>query len=96
MFEGLFSTTIWLNVTSIFAIIYAIYLCGKSDDKLIKGSGVTPIPLIIILLTIIYIGTRPLWCYSDSGLYSQMFNLVQSGYWPKIPGDDKDPFWFFF
>lgn len=95
MFEGLFSTTIWLNVTSIFAIIYAIYLCSKTDDKLIKGSGVTPIPLIIILISIIYIGTRPLWCYSDSGLYSQMFKLVQSGYWPKIPGDDKEPFWFF-
>lgn len=95
MFEGLFSTTIWLNVTSIFAIIYAIYLCSKTDDKLIKGRSVTPIPLIIILFSIIYIGTRPLWCYSDSGLYSQMFNLVQSGYWPKIPGDDKEPFWFF-
>lgn len=94
MFPSIFSTTIWLNVTSIFALLYAIYLCSKNDNKLIKGSNITPIPLIIIILTIIYIGTRPLWCYSDSGLYSLMFNLVQSGYWPAIPGDDKEPFWF--
>ena len=95
MFEGLFSTTIWLNITSIFALLYAIYLCSKSDNKLISGSNVTPISLVIILLSIIYIGTRPLWCYSDSKLYSTMFNLVKSGVWPKIPGDEGEPFWFF-
>lgn len=95
MFEGLFSTTIWLNVTSIFALLYAIFLCSKSDNNLIRGSNITPIPFIIVLLSIIYIGTRPLWCYSDSWLYSTMFNLVKSGVWPKIPGDEAEPFWFY-
>lgn len=95
MFEGLFSTTIWLNVTSIFALLYAIFLCSKSDNNLIRGSNITPIPFVIVLLSIIYIGTRPLWCYSDSWLYSTMFNLVKSGVWPKIPGDEGESFWFY-
>lgn len=93
MFPSIFSTTIWLNVTSIIALLYAIYLCSKNDNKLIKGNNITPFPLIIIILTIIYIGTRPITCYADTWLYTTMFNLVQSGYWSELPGIGKEPFW---
>ena len=92
MFEGLFSTTIWLNITSILALLYAIFLCSKSDNKLISGGNLTLSPIIIILFSVIYIGTRPIWCYADTGLYTLIFNLVQNGYWPALPGDTTEPF----
>ena len=95
MFTGLFSTTIWLNVTSIFAILYAIYLCSKSDTKLLKGSEINIISIILVVLTTIYIGTRPIWCYADTQLYTTMFNLVQTGYWSELPNADNEPFWSF-
>lgn len=95
MFPSIFSTTIWLNVTSIFASLYAIYLCSKSDKNLFKGNNIIVISLIIILLVTIYIGTRPTWCYSDTFLYTTIFNLIQCGIWPSLPGDITEPFWGF-
>ena len=88
-----FSTTIWLNVTSIFAILYAIYLCGLGDNKLIKGGSISFQSITIILLTTIYIGTRPITSYADTNLYTMMFNLVQSGVWSELPGIATEPFW---
>ena len=93
--SSIFSTTIWHNVTSIFAILYAIYLCSKSDTKLLKGNGINVISIAIIILTTIYIGTRPIWCYADTQLYTTMFNLVQIGYWSELPGVVNEPFWNF-
>ena len=40
MFASIFSTTIWLNVTSIFALLYAIYLCSVGNQKLLKGNNI--------------------------------------------------------
>ena len=68
MGTSFFSTTIWLNVTSIFAII---------------------------ILTFIYIGTRPIWCYVDTGLYTLIFNLVQNGTWDSLKSVESEPFWEF-
>ena len=93
MFPRIFSTTIWLNVTSIFALLYAIYLCSKSDNNLLKGNNTHILSVFIIILTTIYIGTRPITSYADTWLYTTMFNLVQSGYWSKLPGVEKEPFW---
>ena len=93
--SSIFSTTIWLNVTSIFAILYAIYLCSKSDTKLLKGNGINIISIAIVILTTIYIGTRPIWCYADTQLYTTMFNLVQTGYWSELPDVAREPFWSF-
>ena len=93
--SSIFSTTIWLNVTSIFAILYAIYLSSKSDNKLLKGSGINIISLIIITLTTIYIGTRPVWCYADTKLYTTIFTLVQNGNWSELPSVAIEPFWTF-
>ena len=93
--SSIFSTTIWLNVTSIFAILYAIYLCSKSDAKLLRGNRINIISITIVILTTIYIGTRPIWCYADTELYTTMFNLVQTGYWSELPNADNEPFWSF-
>lgn len=95
METGIFSTTIWLNVTSIFAILYAFFLCTKSNNNLIKGSQTTLLPIIIIIFTTVYIGTRPIWCYADTHLYTLMFNLVQSGVWESLKGEGKEPLWDF-
>ena len=95
MFTGLFSTTIWLNVTSIFAILYAIYLCSKSDNKLIRGTSINLTSIIFVMLVTIYIGTRPITSYGDTYLYTLEFNLVQSGEWPDFKTGDKEPFFNF-
>ena len=89
----IFSTTIWLNVTSIFALLYAIYLCSKSDYKLIKGTSVSFPSIVTVILATIYIGTRPITSYADTNLYTMMFNLVQSGVWSELPGIATEPFW---
>lgn len=91
----LFSTTIWLNVTSIFALLYAIYLCSRSDSQLLKGNSIYIVSLITIFLTTVYIGTRPITSYADTWLYTLMFNLVQSGVWSELPGIATEPFWQF-
>lgn len=93
MFSGFFSTTIWLNVTSIIAILYAIYLCSKTDDKLLNGSSINIISIITVLLVTIYIGTRPITKYADTHLYTMIFNLVQSGVWKELPTVATEPFW---
>lgn len=93
MRTGIFSTTIWLNITSIFTIIYAFYICTKSNNNLIKGCSISLFPILIVILTTIYIGTRPTWCYSDTGLYTTMFNLVQSGVWSELKNVDTEVFW---
>lgn len=93
--SSVFSTIIWLNATSIISLCYAIYLSCKSDNKLLKGSSISFISLLLIILSIIYIGTRPIWCYSDTGLYTMIFNLVQSGHWSKLPSDSIEPVWSF-
>lgn len=93
--SSIFSTTIWLNVTSILALLYAIYLCSKSDNKLIQGNNIYFISIVTIVLTTIYIGTRPITCYCDTILYTMMFNLVQSGIWSELPGVATEPFWTF-
>ncbi len=93
MFASIFSTTIWLNVTSIFALLYAIYLCSVGNQKLLKGNNVYIASISIIILTTIYIGTRPITCYADTWLYTMMFNLVQSGYWSELPETATEPIW---
>lgn len=93
--SAIFSTTIWLNITSILALLYAIYLCSRSDNKLIQGNKIYLISIVTIILTTIYIGTRPHWCYYDTGHYTLMFNLVQSGYFKEIPYSNIEPFWSF-
>lgn len=92
---GLFSTEIWLNITSIFALLYALYIIAKKDASLLRGSPMTFFSLLIISATIIYIGTRPIYCYGDSWLYTLVFNLVQNGTWAKLPGDNTEPFFSF-
>ncbi len=91
----IFSTTIWLNVTSIFALLYAIYLCSKSNKSLIIGSSISLISIIIVFITTIYIGTRPIRCYGDTHLYTTIFNLVQNNVWTELPSASTEPFWTF-
>lgn len=92
---ALFSTTIWHNATSILAILYALYLCSKTNNQLLQGNKQYSASIIIILVTTLYIGTRPITSYADTYLYTMMFNLVQSGIWSKIPEFTSEPFWRF-
>ena len=93
MVTGIFSTEIWINTICIIGLLYAFYLCTFSNDKLQKGNSNNFVTYIFVLLVTLYIGTRPLWCYTDTYLYTQMFNLVQSGEWSELPV--QEPFFDF-
>lgn len=66
-----------------------------SNKKLLRGTNNNFIPFLFVLFVTLYIGTRPLWCYADTQLYTTMFRLVQTGEWAEIPGDTTDPFFQF-
>ncbi len=67
----------------------------KSSNNLLRGSTSNIFSFIIILLVITYIGTRPIWCYSDTGLYTTIFNLVKNGVWSTVYGGQNETFWLF-
>lgn len=90
-----FSATLWLNSTAVLGIIYALYLFSKTDYTLVKEKNITFIPILIIIISILYIGTRPLWCYTDTALYTTIFKLVQTGIWNQLPGATQEPLWAF-
>lgn len=95
MLDGIFSTEIWLTTTTIIGLIYALFLMTYSSNKLLRGSSSNIFTLFIILFVIIYIGTRPIWCYSDTGLYTTIFNLVKNGIWDTVYGSSNESFWLF-
>lgn len=66
-----------------------------SNKKLLRGTNNNVIPFLFIFIVTIYIGTRPIWCYVDTNLYTQIFNLVQSGQWVEIKGYSIEPFFSF-
>lgn len=82
---GFFSTTIWLNVTSLLALFYAIYISSLSNEKLLYQKQNNVFSIIILIISIIYIGTRPIWCYADTYGYTYIYNAVKFGYWSELP-----------
>lgn len=95
LFRSIFSTDIWINAISIIGVFFAIYLCILTNKQLLRGNKNIIIPAIFVAFVTLYIGTRPLWRYADTGLYTMIFNLVQTGTWPSIPGEGGSE-WFFF
>ncbi len=93
-FRSFFSTNIWINTTSIIGVFFAIYLCILTNKQFLRGNKNVIIPAIFVAFVTLYIGLRPLWCYSDTGLYTLEFNLVQSGAWAHLPNEDGSE-WFF-
>lgn len=74
-------------------MLYAIYLSTKSTDELIAGEKPSILSVLFMGLVAIYIGTRPLWCYADTNLYTMMFHLVQNGYWESFKDAEQEPIW---
>lgn len=95
MFQSVFSTEIWLNTTTIVGLLYAIYLTSLSNKKLLRGSNNNLLPTILVIIATLYIGTRPIWCYADTWLYTTIFNLVQSGAWVETKSIEDELFWNF-
>lgn len=92
MLTEYFSTTIWTNAISLIGLFYALYIMSVSNNKLLRGTNNNVIPFFIVILVTLYIGTRPIWCYADTHLYTQIFNLVQTGEWKMVKGFADDPF----
>lgn len=66
---------------------------SKNTESLLRGSNTPPLGIILMVSLVIYVGTRPLWCYTDSGLYSRIFRMVQSGEWNNLAQNPSE--WFF-
>lgn len=93
MLRAIFSADYWLIGSTIIGVIYALYLCSLSDKKLINGSSNNVAPWLIAVFVTLYIGTRPIWAYADTQLYTTMYNLLQRGIWTEVRGGDVEPFW---
>ena len=91
--EAIFSTYNWTIAITIIGVLYAIYLSTKSTDELIAGEKPSILSVLFMGLVAIYIGTRPLWCYADTNLYTMMFHLVQNGYWESFKDAEQEPIW---
>lgn len=87
-FRSFFSTQIWINTTSIIGVFFAIYLSILTNKQLLRGNKNVIIPAIFVILVTLYIGTRPLWCYCDTLLYTMIFDYVQSGIWESLPSEN--------
>ncbi len=92
MLTNYFSTGIWITAISLIGLLYAFYIMSCSNKKLLRGTNNNVIPFFFIFLVTLYIGTRPIWCYDDTHLYTQIFNLVQLGQWIEIKGFASEPF----
>lgn len=95
MFSDVFSTEIWTNTISIIGILYAVLLTARNNNKLINGTQSSIFTIIFIAIVTLYIGTRPIWCYADTQLYTTIFNLVQNGIWTDLKDLENEVFWAF-
>lgn len=91
--ETIFSTQIWTIGISVIGVLYAIFLSTLDNDTITEGRKPSIFPFIFVIFVTIYIGTRPLWCYADTWLYTTMFQLVQDGIWENFKDADREIFW---
>ena len=86
MIKEIFSDTNWFIAITIISSLYALYLAFISNKTLLRGSKINLYGFILTICAWIYIGFRPTWAYADTGLYTAMYRLVQSGMWeaPKV------------
>ncbi len=95
MLRSIFSTDNWMLATTIFSIVYAFFLMSQSRSQLIKGNKVHLFAWLAVIFVTLYIGTRPITCYADTALYTDMYDLVKRGVWDSVRGEDREPFWAF-
>lgn len=81
--------------STIIGVLYAFYLMSLPNSRLLKGTNNNVIPWILAIFVTIYIGTRPIWAYADTQLYTTMYNLLQKGIWTEVRGGEVEPFWAF-
>lgn len=93
MFKEIFSDDNWMIASSIIGVLYAFYLMSLPNKRLIKGTDNNLVPWIIAVFVTLYIGTRPIWAYADTQLYTTMYNLLKKGIWTEVRGGDIEPFW---
>lgn len=84
----IFSTENWVLVFFSLAAFYSWYLFGKKSTTFFRGSKDQYYGWILVTCTWLYIGTRPFWAYGDTWLYTKMFELVQTGRWESLSGEN--------
>lgn len=76
----------WAIFSMVLGMICSFYIMTKqSTELLMKATGANLLAWGIVIVSIIYIGLRPLWCYADTKLYTTVFNMVQSGEMTSLP-----------
>ena len=88
-----FSTEYWLYAIITITAICFVSNVSQSSDRVVYGSHSSSWGWILVILSIIYIGLRPLHMYGDSWLYSTMFRLVQTGVWQTLDTAESEWLW---
>lgn len=88
-----FSYEYWGYFILIMSFAYMFVLYSKSTDDLLYGSDIRITGWVLVCMTILYFGLRPVDKYGDSALYSTIFGLVQKGIWERLPGVQTEWLW---
>lgn len=88
-----FNTTNWQLVVYVLATLYALYLFGRKPAQFLVGSKAQLYGLLLTVGAWLYIGTRPITMYMDTGLYTLIYNLLQSGRWTTNGNTATEWFW---
>ncbi len=95
LFRSIFSAANWHIGSTIFGVIFAFALIAKNDVQLLRGSKSRMLAWLLAIFVTLYIGTRPLGCYVDTKLYTEIYDLLKRGVWESNRGHANEPFWEF-
>lgn len=93
MLGSLFSFEYWGYFILVLSSVMALVQLSRSTDTVLYGTETRVIGWFLTILTILYIGLRPLELYGDSYLYSTIFRLVQTGIWETLPKISSESLW---
>lgn len=88
-----FSTAHWQLIIYSLATLYTLFLFNKKNNTFLEGSRSWFYGGVLSIFAWLYIGTRPLWCYWDTHLYTTIYNLVYSHRWHDFPTEGSEWFW---
>lgn len=85
----------WVVFSSLLGIIGGFYMMAQTNSVLLsRRNNVSVFGWVLVFFITVWLGSRPLWAYVDTGGYTLIFNMVQRGELPAIPREDSSE-WLF-
>lgn len=88
-----FDVKYWQYFVITLCTLAAVVMCFRNTSQLIKGWKYPFIGVAVVVVSWLYIGTRPIEEVGDSKLYSTIYNLVAWHRWRDFNGASSEWFW---